>query len=424
MIGVIGLFLSLLLFIFMSFKGWNIAVSATLASVLLVFTNHMNLADSLSVTFASGFGGFASSWWLMFALGALFGKAMQETGMSSALARLLSERLHGNAMMMILLISLIMSYGGIGTFVIAFTIYPIASELFQKEGISTVLLPAAMLFCPTTLSMTMLPGTPSVQNILPTKYLDTDIYAAPVLGVIASIITFLLGSAYLFHAAKKYTTESKESSSDPLQKSDSKDWLSLLPCICLWIMPFLLVRFGLDSQLSVEIAMIAGIIICLAAGRKKYNIRQVINQGFVNGLETLAMTSCIMGYGSLVKATPAFSMITDHLFGASSNPLLSSILAVNLIAAITGSSTSGLQLFFDSFSEQLTAIPLSSAQFHRIIAIASGGLDSMPYATGVAVANDLSKTKLSKTYLHIFITCAVIPLIALAVVLLAMSFTE
>ena len=417
MIAIIGLFLSLVLFIFLSFKGWNIAVSSVLAGLLLLITNGMSLTEGFTEIFASGFGEFASSWWMMFALGALFGKVMQECGVAGSIVNLMSKKLHGNAIWIIMFISFVMSYGGIGTFVIAFTIYPIASELFSREGICTSLLPAVMLFCPTTVAMTMLPGTPSVQNILPTKYLNTDIYAAPLLGLIASTVTLLLGSLYLHNISKKMKVSDEMRIIDKNLKYTPKDWLSFLPCICLWVISFVMIRIGFDSQISVEAAMTVGILICITIGHGKCDIRKVVNTGFLSGLETLAMTSCIMGYGAIVKNSLAFSIISDALFGASENPLISSVIAINLIAAITGSSTSGMQLFFDSFAQEIVSVSLPHDVFHRVIAIASGGLDSMPYATGVAIANKLSATELSKTYLHIFVTCAAIPLIALVVVI-------
>jgi len=54
------------------------------------------------------------------------------------------------------------------------------------------------------------------------------------------------------------------------------------------------------------------------------------------------------------------------------------------------------------------------------MAIASGGFDSMPYATGVVVANDLANTEQSKTYKYVGVTCAIIPLVVLGAMLVGM----
>ena len=120
-----------------------------------------------------------------------------------------------------------------------------------------------------------------------------------------------------------------------------------------------------------------------------------------------------MGYGNLVKSMDSFAQVTDVLYSMFDNEIISNIVAVNVIAALTGSSATSLQLFFETFYDRLVATSLSAESVHRIMAIASGGLDSMPYATGVVVANDLADTEQSKTYKHVFVTCAVIPLLVL-----------
>ena len=45
--------------------------------------------------------------------------------------------------------------------------------------------------------MTAIPGTPQIQNTIPMKYFGTDVFAAPILGIIAALIMFLGGMAWL-----------------------------------------------------------------------------------------------------------------------------------------------------------------------------------------------------------------------------------
>ena len=268
--------------------------------------------------------------------------------------------------------------------------------------------------------MTMLPGSPSVQNLIPTEFLGTDIYAAPFLGLLASAITFFLGYVYLSHAAKP-DGEPQTQIHDESRYRPS-DLLSLIPCAALWLLSFLLIRRGQDSRTAVEISMIVALSLCFAIGRSKGNVKAIINAGVSNGLKTLALTSSVMGYGAVVQKTDVFMSVSDALFLRADNPLLSSVLLVNALAAITGSSTTSLQMFFNLFSHNYISVSIPATVLHRVMTIASGGLDSMPYATGVIVATDLSKVPLARSYLHIFITCAVIPLIALAVLLILLAF--
>ena len=147
-------------------------------------------------------------------------------------------------------------------------------------------------------------------------------------------------------------------------------------------------------------------------------VQTVINTGMWQGLRTLAITSCIMGYGNIVQSSSAFRFIVENIYQLFDSPLVSSILSINVIAAMTGSSTASLQLFFKLFESQISLLNYTPGEIHRIVAVASGGLDSMPYATGVVTATDVVKLDLSTTYIHIFITCGVIPLLALILILI------
>ena len=422
MFGILGLIFAIAIFIFISFKGWNIIFSVVSAMLIVCITNGMNFLSALQRPYATGFSDFIIKWWIMFVLGAVFGKVMQEYKFSSQIAYTLSKLFGNNAILVILVISLILSYGGIGTFIIAFTVYPIAYEMFCYNKINMNILPATILFCPTTLCMTMLPGTPAIQNIIPTKYLGTDIYAAPIVGLVASIICFGLGYAYLNKQSKKICKNIVE---DEKVKSDGSCFennnlsviIPFIPCICLWCVSFCLIKSGLDSQIAVEIAIFIGIIAGIVIGRGSINIKEQINAGIKNGVQTVMITSCIMGFGNVVKETGSFKFFMTNVFDFDGHPIIASIVIINIIAAITGSSTGSLQVFFDNFAGNIATNTISNDYFHRIITIASGGLDSMPYATGVVVTNELAKISMKKTYIHIFVTCAVIPLITLCMIL-------
>ena len=418
-LSVSGFFISMVLFVFLSMRKWNVALVSIFASLVLMCFNCINPIIGFSGAFSDGLSGFVGKWWLMFILGSVFGKVMKDTGLSVSIATILIARVQCNPILAVLIISLIMSYGGISTFVIAFTIYPIAFELFQRANIETSIMPAAMLFCPTTLAMTMLPGSPSVQNIIPTAYLGTNIYAAPLLGISAATITFSLGYTYLKRIANINNNMPKCISSVP--HFNIRDFFCFLPCIILWLVTLLLIQLNIDSQNAVELSLVCGIICAIVISGSKSNIMESLNYAVQSGLKTLIITSLIMGYGNLVKSMDSFMWITDKLYSLVDNEIVSSIIAVNIIAALTGSSLTSLQILFDTFLDRIRISELPAENIHRIITIASGGLDSMPYATGVVVANELAYTEQSKTYKHIFMTCALIPLLVL-VLTVAMSY--
>lgn len=418
---ILGLIVALILFIILTFKGFYIIFSIMASILIVALTNHLSFFECLVRYFSNGFTKFIGQWWLLFVLGAIYGEIIKKTGLSKNIARILYSYFKNKSILIILIISAIMSYGGIGTFIIAFTIYPIAIEIFENYKISKNLLPATMLFCPTTICMTMLPGTPAIQNIIPTRYLGTTIYAAPILGIIASAICFCLGYLYLnFQIKNKNVEEIK------LEKRiELKEYLALVPCIILWGVSFYKIKYQVSGHYAIETAILSGIISSLIISKiiyKKIEIIKNIEMGIKNGFQTIIITSCIMGYGNVISSTIGFEKSMSYFVNLENNNIISSIIVVNIIALITGSSVASLSLFFENFIYCINDIVISPEYLHRILAIASGGMDSMPYATGVIVANDLAKTNLKKTYIHIFITCALIPIITLGCILFFIKF--
>lgn len=47
--------------------------------------------------------------------------------------------------------------------------------------------------------MTALPGSPEIQNVIPMKYFGTDTFAAPIIGIAASVMMLTLGMLCLLN---------------------------------------------------------------------------------------------------------------------------------------------------------------------------------------------------------------------------------
>jgi H+/gluconate symporter-like permease len=63
--------------------------------------------------------------------------------------------------------------------VVAFAVYPFAAELFRQSGIPKRLIPATIALGAFSFTMDALPGTPQIQNIIPTSFFGTNAWAAP-----------------------------------------------------------------------------------------------------------------------------------------------------------------------------------------------------------------------------------------------------
>src|SRR5208337_5576299 len=104
------------------------------------------------------------------------------------------------AILAVVLGGAIVTYGGVSLFVAFFVIAPMAQDLFRKAEIPRRLMPATIVLGTSTFTMSALPGTPSIQNAIPMPFFGTTPFAAPGLGIIASVIMLGFGLWWLNRA--------------------------------------------------------------------------------------------------------------------------------------------------------------------------------------------------------------------------------
>jgi H+/gluconate symporter-like permease len=133
-----------------------------------------------------------------FLLGALFAKLMDDSGWVSAVSRFVSERMGTQrTMLVVVLAGALVTYGGVSLFVTAFVLAPLAKVLFQTAGIPHHLMAATVALGTRSFTTTALPGTPAAQNAIPMPFFDTTLFAAPGLGIIASLVMLGFGMWWL-----------------------------------------------------------------------------------------------------------------------------------------------------------------------------------------------------------------------------------
>src|SRR4051794_30174300 len=168
-----------------AYRGWSVILFAPICALLAVM---LSLGpDVVLPIFSSVFMAkmvvFVQLYFPVFVLGAIFGKLIELSGaaasLSGAIVRCLGER---HIMLAIVLACAVLTYGGVSLFVVAFAAYPLAAVLFRQANIPKRLIPGTIALGSFTFTMDALPGTPQIQNVIPTAFFGTDLYAAPVLG--------------------------------------------------------------------------------------------------------------------------------------------------------------------------------------------------------------------------------------------------
>ncbi len=208
--GLLGILVALGLLIWLAYRGWSILLLAPAAAVLAAGLAGEPLLAHWTQTFMGSAARFIMQFFPIFLLGALFGKLMEDSGSVSTIATFMTERLGAKrAVLAVVLAGALVTYGGVSLFVAFFVIAPMAHALFRSAGIPKRLMPAAIMLGASTFTMSALPGTPAIQNAIPMPFFGTTPFAAPGLGIIASVIMLGFGLWWLSRAEAKARRKSE-----------------------------------------------------------------------------------------------------------------------------------------------------------------------------------------------------------------------
>ena len=198
LLGLIGILIGLGLLILFAYRGWSVLLLAPLAALVAALFSREPLLAHWTQTFMVSAAGFLAQFFPLFLLGALFGKLMEDSGSVAAIATFMTQRLGTRrAVLAVVLAGALVTYGGVSLFVAFFVLAPMAHELFRNAGIPRRLMPATIVLGTSTFTMSALPGTPSIQNAIPMPFFGTTPFAAPGLGILASLIMFGFGLWWL-----------------------------------------------------------------------------------------------------------------------------------------------------------------------------------------------------------------------------------
>ena len=182
-----------------AYRGHSVILFAPVAALgAVLLTDPSLVAPMFTGLFMDKMVGFLKLYFPVFVLGALFGKLIELSGFSrSIVASTIRVFGAGRAMLSIVAVCALLTYGGVSLFVVVFAVYPFAAELFRQGNIPKRLIPGTIALGAFTFTMDALPGTPQIQNIIPTSFFGTDSWAAPLLGVSGSVFILVAGLSYL-----------------------------------------------------------------------------------------------------------------------------------------------------------------------------------------------------------------------------------
>ncbi|HHZ01490.1 MAG TPA: GntP family permease [Tissierellia bacterium] len=423
--AIIGLILAVLVLGVAAYKGWGALTSTLLASLVVILTSGMNIWEGFSNFYMQGYTGAYASFFLMFCCSSLYANFMNVSGSATSIAYQFIDWFGRQKVLLVcFVITLVLTYGGVSLFVVVYAMAPIMFTLFKEANLPRHLTMAIIIAGSASLSMTALPGTPALTNVIPTQFLGTTLTAAPIYGIIASIAFFVMIVFYLNYCEKKARANNEywtyPEGVDP-SKYEIQD-RSLLPSSIKAFLPMIILmtiiivgsRLGLNSTMLATGAMLAGTLTVFVLNIDKFkgqDMKKIISTGLEGGIGGIGGYAGVVAFGSVVSNSEAFTSIVDWVLSMQMNPYAQGAFATMVVSAVTGSSSGGLRIMFTAFADGFLTSGANLELLHRLVSIAAGALDTLPHSPGLFLMFAVLGLTHKEAYKHVFWTTVVIPTI-------------
>lgn len=432
-LSVIGLLAAAVIFIVVVWKGLDVFTSTILVSFIIIITSWLDWWEALT-NYATGYCGFISGQIFVLVIGAVFGELMATSGAAESIANIITEKLGvKNVILSITVITTVFVYVGISGFVVLFVIAPIATVMMKRAGYAYRMIPG-IIFIGATCSA-MLPYAINVTNTIPYTIImeqipdaETSLGSAPLLGIVAFVISTGVGYGYMVYAAKK--TAIKEGTvvddTKPVKIVPTRDDL---PSVGIAVIPFVVVVAlvlalsninvfmpdvtPMNANAVVVLAMFVGsLLLVLLCGKQiGKNLKDTIAKGVNNGVGATVMAAAIIGFSTVLQTSIGFEAIKNWVLSFDMNPYITEFLGLNILAGIMGSGTASVQTFFQFFTTALVEKGASPAALHRLAPAAVTGMNTLPNAGGMVAQLNWMKISLKDGYWYVFVTSVLAPMI-------------
>ncbi|HEL0422913.1 TPA: GntP family permease [Streptococcus equi subsp. zooepidemicus] len=423
-LGPIGVLLGIIAIVYFSLKEIHITIAAPMATILVVLLNSMPLVESLlgkePNNYMGALGGYIMSYFAIFLLGSILAKLMEVSGATVSIAEFILKKVgYQNPyriLVAIFIISAILTYGGISLFVVMFAVLPLARSLFKKMDLAWNLIQVPLWLGIATFTMTILPGTPAIQNVIPIQYLNTSLTAALVPSILGSVGCIAFGLFYMkrcltksLEVGENYATYTSQTNEDTTERVLPPFVASILPLILLIVIAIIGSLLGDEfvKKNIIYVALLTGIISAIVLFNKYIDKKiATLSIGASGAVGPIFATASAVAFGSVVTAASGFSVFSDVILNIPGPPVISLTVLTSAMAAITGSSSGALGIVMPNFAQYYLDAGVSPEIIHRVGAVASNILTIVPqsgvFLTFLSLTGLNHKNGFKQTFITVF----------------------
>lgn len=435
MLSLLGLLVGLALLIWLTLRGVELLIAAPLCALLVALSSGIAFfpqlaaegAPSFTAGYMQGFVGFVQSWFFMFLLGSLFGKAMELSGAADGVSRWIIGKLGARfALAAVVLACAVLTYGGVSLFVVAFSVYPMALGMFRVAGLPRRFVPAALSFGSVTFTMTSA-GSPEIQNWIPIKFLGTTPYAAWPESLVVALLMAVLGYVWLQRMVRRAvaageTFASRSDDPQPALGALPATWRGILPLLVVLAVSFIWHDSLKESALI--LALSGGVLAAVALHWRELQgkLTALAGGGALGALIAIANTAAVVGFGGIAKLTEGFQDAVQFMTALPGPALVGAAVAVSVIAGLTGSASGGQTIALPLLAPHYLGAGVDPEALHRVVAISSGALDSLPHnGYVVTTIRAICRESFSAAYPAVGAVTVIVPAIGTVVAIVLLS---
>lgn len=423
LLAVLGIVVGVFAIIYFALRGLNITIAAPIAALIIILTNQMDVFSYLvgeNDSFLAGLAGFIVENFALFLLGAILGGLMDKSKatvtISDFVLRLTGTESPYRVLLGIVFITAFLSYGGISSFIIVFTLFPMVRPIFKMLDINWELVYIPFYLGGCTFVGSMLPGSPAVKNYIPTRALGTTLTAGADLGLIAFAVTLIFGLSYMAFALRRSLKRGetfysyKGKGEMDLVLPDKKDEMEELfkPSIWRAIAPILVLLAILLLFRNVDYIILIGLSVSILLASllfNKYIPSQLdsLNKSADNAIGSIFGIACSIGFGTVLIAAPAFTLWQELVISIPGSPLLSLSVLTSSLSGMMGTGIGPAGIISNNFVQPYLEAGYHPDVLHRIITISAGLFSCMPHTGMVISTNYFSGLGYRNGFKHAFI---------------------
>ena len=420
MISLVVVVIAFALFFILSFRGVNLFLTVFACTTLVCLCTPDGLT-SIFTTFLPSVGNMFQQFFLLYTIGGAFGFCLMESGLGSAMAvhmiRIFGEKWIAVALFVI---TCLMMAAGVASY--QYAILAIALPVLKRLNMSRKVALAAMSAGAGSVAYGTLVGMPNALNIAPTTYLGTTTMAGPVISLVCTAfsVVFIVGYLMLLTNRLKargegFVTYDDDPKVDQDESTLPPAWKGYLCVAAIIGLSLLFQGFGIAAIQATTYAQVLSILLLFLLVGKKYLAHpfQTCVRGIQGSLIPVVFISIVVGYGTVVQATPVFGWLVERVLAMNMHPYLLTFVAVNLLAGMTANGTGGVTLFMQNFGSTILGNPaINAGALHRIAAISGAGFDSLPHNGAIAFQLSVFKLSYKEGYFQQFMMSVLVNLLA------------